>query len=91
MKRLLTSAILTFFCVLFTWAQERTITGKVLDGDLQGEPLVGATITVDGAKVAKGAVTDINGHYSITIDHYVKKLVVKYMGYEQQTITLKPG
>jgi TonB-linked SusC/RagA family outer membrane protein len=76
---------------MFAWAQERTITGRVLDGDLSGEPLVGATIVVDGAKVAQGAVTDLNGRYTITVDQYVKKLVVKYMGYEPQTITLKSG
>ena len=42
-------------------AQERTITGKILDGSLQDEPLIGATIAIGDGKLQNGTVTDYNG------------------------------
>ncbi|MDX1720813.1 MAG: carboxypeptidase-like regulatory domain-containing protein, partial [Salegentibacter mishustinae] len=58
------SSILTLLLVLvvqITFAQERTITGTVVDED--GLPLPGVTVLVKGTN--QGTQTDFDGNYSI--------------------------
>lgn len=57
------------------------VTGRVVDS--AGEPLIGATIMVEGTKV--GAVTDIDGNFTINTTSKAK-LVISYVGYTTQTI-----
>ena len=58
-----------------------TVTGP------EGEPLVGATIIVK--ENGQGTVTDIDGSFSLALpDKGVYTLVVSYVGYETQEITL---
>ena len=76
--------------ILSMVAQERTITGTVMDGEFKGEPLIGANITV-GEGTSKGTVTDMNGHFTLTVLASIKKITVSYMGYEPKTIALKPN
>ncbi|MBO4674154.1 MAG: SusC/RagA family TonB-linked outer membrane protein [Bacteroidaceae bacterium] len=90
MKRFYTMMFLLMAAVTL-FAQERTITGTVKDGDFNGEPLMGATVAVGEGKVTKGTVTDINGQYTLVVQASTKKLTVSYMGYESRTITLKPN
>ena len=47
------------FAILSLVAQERTITGTVMDGEFKGEPLIGANIAVGEGTVTKGTVTDM--------------------------------
>ena len=89
--RILYTFMFMLMCWVTAFAQERTITGTVLDGDFKGEPLMGATVAVGEGTVTKGTVTDMNGHFTITILPSIKKLTVKYMGYETKTLTLKPN
>ena len=89
--RILNTFMFMLMCWVTAFAQERTITGTVLDGDFKGEPLMGATVAVGEGTVTKGTVTDMNGHFTITILPSIKKLTVKYMGYETKTLTLKPN
>ena len=77
--------------VLAMTAQERTVTGVVMDGDLADEPLVGATVSVGGAKASTGTVTDINGRFTLKVPETTKSLVVSYIGYATRTIELKAG
>lgn len=77
--------------VLAMTAQERTVTGVVMDGDLADEPLVGATVSVGGAKASTGTVTDINGRFTLKVPEATKSLVVSYIGYASRTIELKAG
>ena len=58
-----------------------TITGSVVDEN--GEPLPGATISVQGT--TKGTVTNLDGIFSITVPES-STLVVSFIGYEAQTI-----
>ena len=78
------------FAILSLVAQERTITGTVMDGEFKGEPLIGANIAVGEGTVTKGTVTDMDGRFTITVLASIKKLTVSYMGYEPKTIVLKP-
>ena len=57
------------------------VTGRVVDS--AGEPLIGATIMVEGTK--EGAVTDIDGNFTINTTSKAK-LVISYVGYTTQTI-----
>ena len=57
------------------------VTGRVVDS--AGEPLIGATIMVEGTK--EGAVTDIDGNFTINTTS-TAKLVISYVGYTTQTI-----
>lgn len=58
-------------------------TGVITDAN--GEPLIGVTVKEVGT--SNGAVTDINGRYTITTTKPGAKLEVSYVGYVPQTIT----
>ncbi len=59
-------------------AQVGVLKGKVLDDT--GQPVIGATVKVDGAD-NKGAVTDIDGNFSIS-GVSSGKVTVTYIGYK---------
>lgn len=73
-------AILSIFPLM---AQQIEVAGTVSDKD--GEPLIGASVLVVGAKL--GAATDIDGNFSITAPAN-GKLQVSYVGYEPQTVNI---
>jgi TonB-linked SusC/RagA family outer membrane protein len=57
------------------------ITGRVVD--VKGEPIIGATIKMEGS--SQGTVTDLDGKFSInTLNNSV--LDISYIGYNSQTI-----
>lgn len=63
------------------------ITGVVTDE--KGEPLVGASIVLEGT--IKGAITDENGKFAIELDAKEEKtgrLVFSYVGFDSQTIPI---
>jgi len=65
----------------FAYAQNK-VTGKVVDG--MGEPIIGASVVVQGA--SQGAVTDLDGLYELSGVPSNAKLVVSYIGYKSQTV-----
>jgi TonB-dependent starch-binding outer membrane protein SusC len=64
---------------------QRTVKGKVTDAS-SGEALIGANVVAKGT--TSGAVTDIDGMYSVTLPASATALEVSYAGYETQTIPL---
>jgi TonB-linked outer membrane protein, SusC/RagA family len=66
-------------------AQEKQITGTITDQQ-NGEPLPGATITLKGTN--KTAVVNNQGEFSITVPSSGAVLVVSYVGYGTQEITV---
>lgn len=68
--------------------QQNTITVKGVVKDANGEPIIGASVIEKGSS-ANGTVTDLDGHYSITVKH--KELVISYIGYATKTIAVKGG
>ncbi|MFA6727682.1 MAG: carboxypeptidase-like regulatory domain-containing protein, partial [Prevotella sp.] len=58
--------------------QQTTITGTIFDK--QGQPVIGATIAVKGAK-GVGTVTDINGHFTLNTQEG-NTLIISYIGYK---------
>lgn len=81
MKRLSLVLGLVCFVVGFALAQ-RTVSGTVVDAT--GEPLIGASILVKGTTT--GAVTDIDGSFSLSVPEDGDVLVVSYTGYETREL-----
>jgi TonB-linked SusC/RagA family outer membrane protein len=65
--------------------QQPVVTGKVVDAQT-GEPLVGATIMVKGTNI--GAFTSIEGDFSVNVPDLNATIVVVFIGYKTQEITL---
>ena len=77
-------------------AQTRDIIGNVSDA-VSGEPLLGATIMAVGSR--QGAVTDMEGNFTLSLSEDIKTVTVSYVGYISKTlpvignmrIKLQPG
>jgi TonB-dependent starch-binding outer membrane protein SusC len=82
-RRLLTVMCLFLLCFV-AFAQQRTITGRVTDANNQS--VSGATVTVRGTNVA--TQTDANGSYSISVPNNNAALVISFVGFESQTVTV---
>ena len=65
--------------------QKRVITGVVRDSDTN-EPIIGASVWLKNSSV--GAVTDIDGKYSITIEGVGGVLEFSYIGMKKQEIAI---
>lgn len=90
MKRL--CYIIVLLAVTLTLsAQERTISGTVMDGDLKGEPLIGATVSYGETKVVSGTITDYDGRFTLTVPKETKTIKVSFVGYDSKTISLPPN
>ncbi|GGZ21125.1 SusC/RagA family TonB-linked outer membrane protein [Echinicola pacifica] len=78
MRKSLLSLILVLLTISATWAQGRKVTGKVVS---QEEPngLPGVNVLVKGTTV--GAITDLDGMYSITVPEGQNTLVFSFIGY----------
>lgn len=61
--------------------QQRKVIGTVIDTN--GDPVIGANVAVKGTTV--GAITDIDGNFSLEVSGNVK-LMVSYIGYVSQEI-----
>ena len=64
--------------------QTKTVKGTVLDEN--GEPLIGVSIVVKGTST--GTITDFDGKFSIDLPAGSKELLISYIGYKDQTITI---
>ncbi|MCR5780155.1 MAG: SusC/RagA family TonB-linked outer membrane protein [Bacteroidaceae bacterium] len=85
---------LIFFALLVSLtavAQERTITGTIMDGEIANEPLIGATVSAGVGTMRKGTVTDYDGHFTLKVSADITALTVSYMGYESKVVNLKAG
>lgn len=71
--------LLISVCSLPLFAQNRTITGKVVDQT--GEGVIGANIQVKGTTL--GAITDLDGNFSFEAPQ-TGTLVISYVGYKTQ-------
>ena len=85
-KRLTMFMACLFLSLGMAFAQTK-VTGTVISGE-DNEPIIGATVLVQGQKT--GTVTDADGHFTISVPSG-KKIVVSYIGLETQTVTPKNG
>ena len=70
--------------LILSTQQGRTVTGKILDET--GEPLIGVSVLLKGTAV--GTITDLDGNYSLEIPSDNSILVISYIGYKTQNITV---
>lgn len=61
------------------------VTGTVLDES--GLPVIGANIMVKGMNV--GTITDMDGHFSLEVPYAEASLIVSFIGYTTQDVSLK--
>lgn len=65
--------------------QGRTLSGKVVD--VEGNPLVGATVMLKGTTM--GALTDLEGNFSLAVPEEDAVIVISYVGFETQEIAVQ--
>lgn len=70
------------------FTQNSTVKGTVVDSE--GEPVIGATITEKGRK-GSGAITNLNGDFSLTLSGTEKKIVVTFIGMRTEEVSVTPG
>ncbi len=72
-------------CTTVGFSQNSTISGTVSDEN--GEPLVGATVRVEGTSI--GAITDLDGRYVLNdVPSSAERLIVSYVGYDPASISI---
>ena len=76
------SAAMTLSCAV-AMAQNK-VTGTVIDD--KGDPIIGATVRVNGSK--EGTVTDLDGHFSLSAAQDAK-LSISYVGYVTREVDVK--
>ncbi|MEP0712543.1 MAG: TonB-dependent receptor plug domain-containing protein, partial [Algoriphagus sp.] len=76
--------LLGFLASIPLYAQQ-TVKGKVIAKE-DGEPLPGASILIQGTST--GAVTDIDGFYSIDVPNANTVLVFSFIGFDSKSITV---
>ena len=78
-----------FMSASMVTAQVSKVTGLVVGAE-DGEPVIGATITVKGVPTL-GAITDVDGKFVIeNLPSSAKTLVVSYVGMTTQEVTIHP-
>lgn len=78
MKKRLTMILASLFLCLGTAIAQTAVTGTVVSAD-DGQPIIGATVRVVGTENV-GAVTDLNGKFSLTVPEGKRTLRVSYVG-----------
>lgn len=68
-------------------AQNRSISGKVFDTN--EEPLIGVTVTIENTTI--GAITDIDGAFTLQVPEWKVVLNVSYVGFVPQKVTVASG
>lgn len=83
-KSLILSLLLTLMSFMTATAQNRTVTGLVVDGE--DEPLAGVTVRVDGGQSM--AATNIDGEFSIVVPNKTVELKFTYIGFDEEIVTV---
>ena len=81
MRKLILTMLVAFAFVLNAAAQDRTITGRILDDN--GVPVQGVSITSSDGK--NGTQTDKEGNYRITVSANAKSLSFSSVNFDTQT------
>lgn len=71
--------LLLFLFPFISYAQKATLSGYVRD-QANGEELIGVSIIIDS--LSAGAITNVYGFYSLTLNQGTHKIRYSYLGYE---------
>lgn len=86
MKKLSLLIVFMALCSLqFLHAQSRQITGLITSAQ-DNAPLPGATVTVKGTSI--GAISDVNGNYTINVPEDKNVLVFNFVGMKAQEVEI---
>ena len=88
MKKAICKMLVLFLSAFFSlqsFAQDRVITGKVLDN--KGVPLAGATISAQGVKAS--VLADNAGSFSLSVPAAAKTITVSYIGMKTQSLSIQ--
>lgn len=83
MRKLLSIIVVLLMGVTMLMAQTKVVTGRVITSE-DGEPIIGATVMVEGTQ--NGTITDTDGNFSIKVSETQKNLVVSYVGMASQVV-----
>ena len=83
MKKRLAVFLAGIFLCLGTALAQTKVSGVVI-GAADNEPVIGATVTVVGTKIA--TVTDIDGKFSLSVSESNPKVTISYIGMVAQTL-----
>ena len=81
-KRLMT-LLACLFLMMGTALAQTKVSGTVVSAD-DGEPVIGASVMIKGTKT--GAITDVDGKFSLTSPQSNPQIVVTYVGMVSQTL-----
>ncbi len=78
--------LISFFGVSYAQAQSGPIkvTGKIIDESK--EPMIGVTVIVKGSQI--GAVTDLDGNFSLNVPATAKEIQVSYIGFKTMILPI---
>lgn len=85
MRKLTALFIMLLFGIHIMYAQQSDIKGTVTDKRLN-EPIIGASVLVEGT--SNGTITDMDGNFSLKNISKGNVLVVSYIGYQPQRLTI---
>jgi len=83
MKKILLTCFMLVF-VLYAWAQDRTVSGKV--SDETGAGLPGVNISIKGT--SQGVISDVDGMYNISVPSDKNVLVFSFIGMETKEVLI---
>ena len=91
MNKLHLKLIFSILLVAFTipsFAQGFVVSGRILDGSYNNEPLMGVNVVeVDqNGRYLSGTITDMNGNYIISVSTGTATVQISMLGYEKQLI-----
>jgi TonB-linked SusC/RagA family outer membrane protein len=86
MRKFVTVLVLLLSCGL-TFAQQRSVTGKVTSED--GSPLAGATVSAKGGNAS--TTTDVSGRFTLSVGPKVKTLIFSYVGLATTEVDIEGG
>lgn len=84
-KLLLLLMLLSAIGITNTWAQERTVTGKVTSLD-DGQALPGVNVVLKGTTT--GTVTDVDGNYSISVNDGNAIIIFSFIGLATEEVVV---
>lgn len=80
--------VLLFLCSTLALFAQQNISGKIRDA-VNGKPIPGVTVRIQGTN--RGAISDANGSYQLSLPSGNNTLLVSFTGYKTQTVKVTSG
>ncbi|MBD5243423.1 MAG: TonB-dependent receptor [Barnesiella sp.] len=84
MKRLFSFFIVLWIATMATFVSAADLNCKGIVVDTDGDPIVGATVSVTGGRPL--GTTDLDGLFNVKVPEQVKSLTITYVGYHPETL-----